>query len=473
MKFTQSLSARLVFYWILGSFVAYFTLPVTVFLPLSAFHIGDSSNSSLESWTTKRSKEILTGALRRGEGGALIVERTPALLRQLERNPRFRFAILERATGKLVAGSDDGLFTALGRSGVDSYSGLFHVSDDPDPNARGFVRSVDTAFGKLTIATYGALFHWDDALWQLLNFFSLNNFIAFLPLGTAAALVASLVVRRSLAPLRAATVEAAAITVDSLHKPLGAKGMPIEITPFVEAVNGAIARVEEGVAAQRRFTANAAHELRTPITVLRARVAKLDASDLKREITCDVRRIQTIVDQLLVLAQARERRCDMRLCVDLGATALKVAADFMPVAIDAKKEIAFEGPEEPIMVRGFPWAIESVLGNLVENALRAEPEGGTVIVRVGADARVDVVDHGSGVAPQDRRLIFEPFWRKEETTSGTGLGLAIVKELARELDGEIRVADTPGGGATFVVGFRPFPPRAASAIGAQQVEEAR
>ena len=206
--------------------------------------------------------------------------------------------------------------------------------------------------------------------------------------------------------------------------------------------------------------------------MLRARVAKLDASDLKREITRDVRRIQTIVDQLLVLAQARERRCDMRLSVDLGATALKVAADFMPVAIDAKKEIEFEAPEEPIMIRGFPWAIESVLGNLVENALRAEPEGGTVIVRVGVDARVDVVDHGNGVALEDRSLIFEPFWRKEETTPGTGLGLAIVKELARELDGEIRVADTPGGGATFVIGFRRFEPHAASAIGARQVEEA-
>ena len=174
----------------------------------------------------------MTGALRRGEGGALIVERTPALQRQFERNPQFRFAILERATGRLVAGSDEKLFTALGRAGVDSYSGLFHVSDDPNPNARGFVRSVDTAFGKLTIATYGAWFHWDDALWQLANFLSLNNFIAFLPLGSAAALVATLVVRRSLAPLRAATVEAAAITVDSLHKPLGAKGLPLEITPF-------------------------------------------------------------------------------------------------------------------------------------------------------------------------------------------------------------------------------------------------
>ncbi|OAI28414.1 hypothetical protein A1351_11960 [Methylosinus sp. R-45379] len=467
MKLTQSLSARLVFYWILCSLVAYLTLPVTVFLPLSALHIGDSSNSSLDSWTTKRSKEILLGALRRGPDGALTAERTPELQRQQERNPRFRFAILDRAAGRLVAGSDEKLFDALGRAGVDSYSGLFHVSDDSDPNARGYVRSIDSAFGKLTIATYSAQFHWDDTIWQLVNFVSLNNLIAFLPLGSAAALVATLVVRRSLAPLRAATVAASAITVDSLRKPIAAAGLPIEITPFVEAVNGAIARVEEGVAAQRRFTANAAHELRTPITVLRARVAKLDASDLKREITRDVRRIQTIVDQLLVLAQARERRRDTRLCVDLAATALKVAADFMPVAIDAKKEIELDAPEAPVMIRGFPWAIESVLGNLVENALRAEPEGGTVMMRVGADARVIIVDHGGGVAPEDRSLIFEPFWRKEETTPGTGLGLAIVKELARELDGELEVADTPGGGATFIVGFRLFGSRLTSAGGAQ------
>ena len=90
--------------------------------------------------------------------------------------------------------------------------------------------------------------------------------------------------------------------------------------------------------------------------------------------------------------------------------------------------------------------------------LRAEPEGGTVVVRVGEDATVEVIDHGEGVAESDRELIFEPFWRKNEATPGTGSGFAIAKELTETLGGRIWIEDTPGGGATFKLSF----PRAAS-----------
>ena len=97
--------------------------------------------------------------------------------------------------------------------------------------------------------------------------------------------------------------------------------------------------------------------------------------------------------------------------------------------------------------------MHSVITNLVDNALRAEPEGGTVILRVGADAIVEVVDHGAGAAERDRQLVFEPFWRKSEATPGAGLGLAIAKELLDALGGRIWVEDTPGGGATFKLSF--------------------
>jgi signal transduction histidine kinase len=83
--------------------------------------------------------------------------------------------------------------------------------------------------------------------------------------------------------------------------------------------------------------------------------------------------------------------------------------------------------------------------------LRAEPEDGAVIVQVGDDGVVGVIDHGDGVPESDRENIFEPFWRKSDSTPGTGLGLAIAEELINRLQGRIWVEDTPGGGATFKI----------------------
>ena len=109
-----------------------------------------------------------------------------------------------------------------------------------------------------------------------------------------------------------------------------------------------------------------------------------------------------------------------------------------------------------MVIRGSEFALQSVIANLVDNALRAEPAGGTVNLRVGADAIVEVIDHGEGVAEMDRELIFEAFWRKSEQTPGAGLGLAIAKELMGALGGRIWVEETPGGGATFKLSFPPI-----------------
>jgi signal transduction histidine kinase len=95
-----------------------------------------------------------------------------------------------------------------------------------------------------------------------------------------------------------------------------------------------------------------------------------------------------------------------------------------------------------------------VLSNLIDNAVVADPEGGTVIGWVGEDATIEVIDHGAGVPKEDRDLIFEPFWRKSETESGAGLGLAIARELVVRQAGSIWVEDTPGEGRLLRFGFR-------------------
>jgi signal transduction histidine kinase len=327
---------------------------------------------------------------------------------------------------------------------------------DADRRFRGSLRQESSSFGSFQILVYGSYFHWDDIIYQLIHSWpQLNNFTLDVS-GVAIAIIAiaAVGVRRGLAPLRTLATTVASIDVDSLDQRLSTAGAPSETLPFIDAVNAALGRVHEGVARQRRFTANAAHELRSPITIIRSRVETLDESPTKQELSRDVLRMQTIVEQLLVLAKLKERSSAEFEIVDVRRVALAVATDYAPIAIDSGKMIEFEGPPHSVMARGFRWAIESILTNLIANALRAEPKSGTIVVRVGEAAIVEVIDHGAGVAPNERSMIFEQFWRRDENSPGSGLGLTIAQELAHELGGSILVEDTPGGGATFKLSLR-------------------
>jgi signal transduction histidine kinase len=156
---------------------------------------------------------------------------------------------------------------------------------------------------------------------------------------------------------------------------------------------------------------------------------------------------------MLIAARLGEGQVSQEEAVDLAETAWSVVAGRAPLAIRCGRQIEFETVGATCVVRGNGRAIASVIGNLLDNALRAEPEGGAVLTRVDGTT-IEVVDHGEGIAPEDRELIFEPFWRKSEATPGTGLGLAVAKEIAEKMQGGVAVVDTPGGGATFRLWFR-------------------
>jgi signal transduction histidine kinase len=459
----RSLASRLIVSWIFGSMLAFFTTPATVHIPL-AFFLGADHRLALEVWTTKRARDIVVSALRRGADGKLMVGETEALRNHCERNPHFRFAVFDPSNGALLAGSSVELaksFEAL-MGNVEVYGSLFHLSDDPNPNARGYVRTTLTPFGRLGTIVYGADFHWDDVLYQLRAYLVTENLLAYLPLCALISLIGYRVVRGSLAPLRAAAVDIGDITVDRLSQRVPNDNLPSEIQPFIDAVNAALQRVREGVARQKRFTANSAHELRTPIAILCARLDRMEECPLKIELQRDALRIRTILEQLLVLAQIDERGDDRAPpTLDLGEVVLAAIADLMPIAYENRRQIEFDAPGAPVPVHAYHWAVESVVTNLIENALRAEPQGGAILVRVTSDAIVEVIDHGPGVAPPDRELIFEPFWRKSDATPGVGLGLAIAKELMEKQHGRLWVEETVGGGASFKLAFVSAGPAAA------------
>lgn len=452
MNRNRSLAFRLITYWIAASALVFFTLPITVYIPFSLFGIAADPNSNLQSWANSVAIEIVSQALAKDSSGDLFIEQTDPIHAYKVRNPEFRFACVETATGAVLPGSSTELaamFTGPNRSGL--FSSSFHLVGDPNPKSRGLARTIDTSFGKVIFVVYGSSFHWGDILYTLYIHVTTQSFVTYLTLAGIVALVGYICVQRSLAPLRLAAAQAAIIDENSLHQRIHVADLPSEVAPFVKAINRALERIDKGVAHQKRFVANAAHELRTPITILCAHVENPDKSTFEEDIKRGVYRVRTLVEQLLSAARLSGQKNATDQEVDLGKSVLAMSLDYMPLAIDNGRDIELDGPPTPVIVHANSWALESVITNLIENAVRAEPPGGTVLVRVLPGATIEVIDHGEGVVPEDREAIFEPFWRKNNATRGAGLGLAITRELVDKHGGRIWVEETPGGGATFKV----------------------
>ena len=264
------------------------------------------------------------------------------------------------------------------------------------------------------------------------------------------AALAFVVMRRAIAPLRLASARAAAIGPRSSGMRLPVAGMPREVLPLIEAINGALDRLDAALDAQRRFTADAAHELLTPLAVL---TAGLDADRDKKhaaELRADVDRMTAIVTQLLELAELDALEPTEGEAADLREICLEVVSTMAPVAYRQRKAIELTGVERPVMVRGCAKALARALRNVVENAVVHTPQGTAVEVRLGENGSVQILDHGPGVPPAERELIFQRFWRgAKRDRPGAGLGLSIAKRVLDTCGGTIEVGDAPGGGAMF------------------------
>jgi len=272
------------------------------------------------------------------------------------------------------------------------------------------------------------------------------------PLLIVTLIVVVVTVRVTLRPLRALAAQANAIQPDTSETRLGLAGVPEEIVPVVRSINRAFDRIGDGLKLQRRFTANAAHELRTPLAVLRARVDSMPPSPAVLALRGDVDRMARVVDDLLAVARLEAREADMQTRVDLVRVARDVLALLAPLAHAEEKDVALSAPDEPVWIKGNAPVLERTLRNLVENCLRHTSAGTCVDVGIDHGARVTVRDRGPGVPIQIRQRIFEPFWRGEEARAGgAGLGLAIAAEAVELHGGRIAVDDAPGGGALFAV----------------------
>ncbi len=234
--------------------------------------------------------------------------------------------------------------------------------------------------------------------------------------------------------------------------------VPEEIQPVVQEINELLTRLGHSLDTQRHFVSDAAHQLRTPIAALQAQVeATLAESDpLMRQqlqgILAAAHRLSHLVEQMLMLARAQPSLARTQPAVALEEVAQAAAEDWLPVAIGSGVDLGFE--LAPSAVSGNSLLLQEVFSNLIDNALRHTPRGGSVTVRCGADdagAWLAVEDSGAGIPEADREKVFERFYQSPGGSSrGSGLGLAIVREIARQHGGQASIDRSPELGGTRV-----------------------
>jgi len=293
---------------------------------------------------------------------------------------------------------------------------------------------------------------------------ALHAILPFLVLAPCLMLVIALVVWQSLRPMTELAGQLDARRYDDLSKLL-LDGTPRELHPFIASINRLLERIQALMEQQRRFVADAAHELRTPITAMSLQAENLSQTELPPEsldrlaaLRSGARRTAHLLEQLLALARYDIDRKPEASVTSLDRCAKEVVSDVMATATERGVDLGFE-IIEPALVRGEYAMLTSVVHNLVDNALRHTPQGGRVdigVFRDGAQIILQVEDTGPGIPVGDLERVFEPFVRgSRPTEEGTGLGLSIVKRIVERLKGSVTLENVPRAGLRVTVAFPP------------------
>lgn len=259
---------------------------------------------------------------------------------------------------------------------------------------------------------------------------------------------------RALRPLRQASQIAAKIGPLRTDLRLPTNEIPLEVRPLVLAINQALDRLEEGFRVQRDFTADAAHELRTPLSILRTRLETLEDQQIGKTLLKDIEGMTRIISQLLDIAELDSFVLDPCEEADLRMVCMEVVEFLAPLALAQGKEVALTGAQHPVRIRGNAEMLNRAIRNLAENAIRYTSPGSTVEFVVEKDGTVSVLDDGPGISDDERDFIFQRFWRRDRGVAGsTGLGLPIVQRIVELHTATITLTNRKPRGSRFSIKF--------------------
>ena len=261
-----------------------------------------------------------------------------------------------------------------------------------------------------------------------------------------------LALRLGLRPLRRISEQAAGIGPATISQRLPLRSTPREIAPLVVAFNATLDRLEAGLRAQREFSANAAHELRTPLATLRAKVESVLEPEDREDAIEEFERLSRLIAQLLALAEADSGEDLSDASFDLVALARAVTSEMAGAIVAGGRNVAFDAAHASWECRGTPGLVEVAIRNLLENAMRHTPAGSEIVVSIDATGRLHVCDDGPGVAEQFRDHLFERFSKADAHGAGAGLGLSIVRRVMLLHGGSARL-EPRSDGACFVLDF--------------------
>lgn len=386
-------------------------------------------------YTDEQITPVIARAIVRRDDGSLAVRMTPKLAELRAETPDLWFVAEDDAGRSISFGHVPRHYASLvGRLSDLSYA---QMRDREAPyDLVAVIRREIAPAGPVTILGHGKV---TELSFIFLMASNITIIPIFLLLALTSLIVTPWIVRRSLAGVSRIAQEAEQIDTDRRGRRLSEEHVPSEIAPLVLAVNDALRRLDEGYERQRRFIASAAHELRTPIAVLRAKVDA--ASEVStRRLGNDVQRLATLAEQLLDLQRLDTDRNDEDL--DLSTLVRRVVGDLAPLLIASDRTIEVQVDDRQLC-RGDGAALERVVTNLVQNAI--EHGGRHVIVRVAGSA-FEVEDDGPGIPPEERERVFEPFHRLGPRSTGSGLGLNLVQQVVERHGGHVSILGAEGGG---------------------------
>ncbi|NMM37069.1 MAG: sensor histidine kinase [Glaciimonas sp.] len=240
--------------------------------------------------------------------------------------------------------------------------------------------------------------------------------------------------------------------------PIDSGQVPEEISPLINSFNDMLARLSQSTEMQKRFIADAAHQMKTPLAGMRMQselaLRQTDREEIHRsllQLSKSSESATRLVNQLLALARTENQTPAAKpfAPLELAELARNAVQDWVQTSFAYRIDLGFESPGHPVMISGNPLMLRELLNNLIDNALRYTPPQGYVTVRVRSDANnghafLEVEDTGPGIPAIDRSHIFERFYRiLGSNVEGSGLGLAIVKEIALQHDAVIDIFDNP------------------------------